>query len=363
MTFIFWQNILSIHQSAFINALSKKHEVVLIVEKEYDSIRRQSGWKKPDIGCSQIVINPTLTEVHELLKKYISGIHILSGLEVTFEKYKLTRKLTKGSYNVICYLEPFNEIGLKGLLRKIKYRYLSLKYRNHLTAMLPTGEMGVKQYNKLGFKDIFEWGYFTEMMDRRNFKFRSLEENPRLLFVGSLDNRKNILFLLDAMRTDILRDVELTIIGTGPLISKVKECDSQYENIRYIGTKTNEEVNKIMSEYDILILPSVFDGWGAVVNEALSTGMRVICSDNCGAATLLKNNSLGSVFHSGDKRNFIEILQKQLHMGISAGKARDEIITWCNYSISGDVAADYFLKICSFVLGKEILKPNAPWIK
>ena len=360
MTFVFWQNILSIHQSAFISALSKSHNVLLIVEKEYDSIRQESGWIRPEFGASQIIIAPSQSDVESLLLKYEDAIHVLSGLEVTFKQFNLTQKLADEKHNVICYLEPFNTGGIKKYFREVKYRHLCLKYSRKLLAMLPTGKMGVKQYQSLGFRNIFEWGYFTEFTDVRSSKKKNVDK-PNLLFVGSLDERKNILFLLDAMTSRQLHDFELSIIGNGPLRSVVEDKVGRMINIHYLGTKNNNEVKRLMSQHDILVLPSKFDGWGAVVNEALIAGMRVVCSDCCGASSLLNESWRGSVFQNGNMENFIEVMTEQLDNGISTDSDRIRIISWCNTHISGAVAADYFNQICSYILGERNLRPIVPW--
>ena len=50
-----------------------------------------------------------------------------------------------------------------------------------------------------------------------------------------------------------------------------------------------------MAAADVLVLPSRFDGWGAVVNEALMVGTPVICSDRCGASDVIENGRNGYV--------------------------------------------------------------------
>ena len=62
---------------------------------------------------------------------------------------------------------------------------------------------------------------------------------------------------------------------------------------------SNEQVRQELLKSDVLILPSKFDGWGCVVNEALQCGLRVIVSDACGAHSLIQeNHDLGEVFES-----------------------------------------------------------------
>ena len=49
----------------------------------------------------------------------------------------------------------------------------------------------------------------------------------------------------------------------------------------------NTKVRLAIEEADLLVLPSRFDGWGAVVNEALGAGTPVLVSDLCGSSYLV----------------------------------------------------------------------------
>ena len=71
----------------------------------------------------------------------------------------------------------------------------------------------------------------------------------------------------------------LDIIGRGPLETEVERRASACAQFHFLGVKTNREVQERMRAGDLLVLPSLYDGWGTVVNEALQNGMRVLCSD------------------------------------------------------------------------------------
>jgi glycosyltransferase involved in cell wall biosynthesis len=58
------------------------------------------------------------------------------------------------------------------------------------------------------------------------------------------------------------------------------------------------------------VLPSRFDGWGAVVNEALMVGTPVICSNRCGASDVIENGRNGYVFEAGSARALRERLRQ-----------------------------------------------------
>ena len=98
-----------------------------------------------------------------------------------------------------------------------------------------------------------------------------------------------------------------------------------------------------MAKNDILILPSIHDGWGAVVNEALQTGMYVFCSNACGAADLLQNECIGKVFRINDTKQLSEIML-WCHNNINTiRKDRSFRQQWAKDNISGEVIAQYMI--------------------
>jgi glycosyltransferase involved in cell wall biosynthesis len=71
-----------------------------------------------------------------------------------------------------------------------------------------------------------------------------------------------------------------------------------------------DEVRKLMREHDVYVLASdAYEGWGAVVNEALEEGMRVIGTFEAGAsAAMLPKERL---FHCGDYKALATLLEKE----------------------------------------------------
>ena len=62
---------------------------------------------------------------------------------------------------------------------------------------------------------------------------------------------------------------------------------------------------------DLLVLPSIQEPFGAVVNEALMSGCRVLVSD-CAGASMLINEDNGSVFSTESQQNFREKLAHEI---------------------------------------------------
>lgn len=106
-------------------------------------------------------------------------------------------------------------------------------------------------------------------------------------------------------------EIDFTLVGDGPERSKLEKlAQKNGVNARFLGTKPMKVVPNIMQQNDVLILPSLHDGWGAVVNEAMSLGLYVIVSDRCGAKALIADETDGLIFKSKDVSSLKESLKK-----------------------------------------------------
>lgn len=365
MKFIFWQNILSIHQSAFLKALAEKHHVTLVAEQSLEKDRKSQGWCIPEMGNVKIVITPEIKQIYSLLEN--NAIHIFSGINAYPLVSKAFNLAVKKNLRIGVMLEPFEWSGYKGKLRWIKYLFLQHHYKLSINFILTTGSKGYLQYKSIGFreKDIFEWGYF---IDSKNLLSQLSTKNkqttkPSVLFVGRIDKNKNIDLLAKLINKHKNLIEKFTIIGDGPNNNRLQSYIEVLGYIDYKGILPNVEVQNIMNKHDLLILPSQYDGWGAVINEALHSGIQVIASENCGASVLLDGEMRGEKFYFNGKNDLETVLLKWLKKGPVSPMRRQEIKAWSSSHISGEAAAVYFTNIVDYVYGVETTKPIAPWIE
>ncbi|WP_407187469.1 glycosyltransferase family 4 protein [Bradyrhizobium centrosematis] len=145
---------------------------------------------------------------------------------------------------------------------------------------------------------------------------RSSPCGPHLtfLFCGQMIHRKGIDLLFKAFdqlvscgsRAQLLllgREAEL-----GSFISAVSP-DAR-RKIRYLGFQPPDQLARFFGEADVFVLPSRYDGWGVVINQALAAGMPIICSDQVGAgAELVMNGVNGFVVPAGDPIRLREAME------------------------------------------------------
>ena len=73
------------------------------------------------------------------------------------------------------------------------------------------------------------------------------------------------------------------------------------ERIAYEGFQPPEELPRFFAQADVFVLPSRYDGWGVVVNQALGAGLPILCSDQVGAGRdLVRDEVNGLHFPAGD---------------------------------------------------------------
>lgn len=159
----------------------------------------------------------------------------------------------------------------------------------------------------------------------------------RLLFVGQLIPRKGIDILLAAFSS--VEDAELWIVGDGELEGAVVEAAQGDSNIRYLGHLPKDEVMGLYPQIDILVVPSRYEVWGLVVDEALRFGRPVIATDQVGATDdLIEEGVTGEIVPAGDVAALAAAIQRvcawsdeQLHRCARAtelvGRLRDVDVT------------------------------------
>ena len=107
--------------------------------------------------------------------------------------------------------------------------------------------------------------------------------------------------------------------------------------------RSNAQVFATLAETDLLVLPSRYDGWGAVVNEALLCGTPVVCSDAAGAACVL-DGELGSAFPSENVTELRKALERQIRLGPVSPEKRERIRALAETRVSATAAAKFLRK-------------------
>lgn len=183
--------------------------------------------------------------------------------------------------------------------------------------------------------DVYVVPYAFPAVAKKSYESFKKPRKLKLLFVGGLSQRKGLSYLFDAV-TGLENHINLTILGRvtnqncKPLIRNLKKYN-------WISTLPHQEVLRVMQQHDVLIFPSLFEGFGLVITESMSQGTPVITTERTAGLDIIKNNENGWLVKAGSAealRNNIEKLLLKPNLIEEAGRqAIDTAITrtWKEY--------------------------------
>lgn len=160
----------------------------------------------------------------------------------------------------------------------------------------------------------------------------------RILSVGRLVNTKGQRYLIEALallRRD-RRPVRCTLVGQGPLKNALVEQAKRLgiiDAVEFVETVPFDEMPKFLMDYDVLVMPSIFEGFNIMVLEALASGLPVVVSDISGFRDIV-SESEAKFFSPEDPQEIADILASFITnpatlLELSAkGKDRVQVYDW-----------------------------------
>lgn len=340
----------------YIEALASRHEVTVIVPRVAYQSREKMGWSAESQTHSsvQILLAPTQDEVRKIFETPYEGrtIALFSGISAFGEvkrwfKFSLNYPLERGIITEAPYTYRFPLWMHK--LRFLLQDYIYIKYLNYVFAIGKSCEEYYRIWN--GKWRIVPFDYCVAPLTATQPTDKVPSGKANFCFVGTMDHRKNVGTLLQAFgrfahkHREAARQSHLTLVGDGPERAKLeawvqKERLSQF--ITFTGVLPMEQARQVIAQSHVLVLPSLHDGWGAVVNEALMEGTMVYCSNTCGASVLIDAPSRGKTFQATDVKALARFFWNDYGFFLDEKKAdhrRESLRQWALANIGPEAVA------------------------
>jgi glycosyltransferase involved in cell wall biosynthesis len=155
-------------------------------------------------------------------------------------------------------------------------------------------------------------------VDTRRFHPLQMQRDPHtIVYVGRIDKRKGIEFLIRSMPQvrEQVPDVHLLVGGKGAYLEKMKTMVRELnlgDNVTFLGFVPDEELNALYNRAQCAVVPSMFEGFGITVIEALAAGTRVVGCDVDGIREILGSGEYGRLVPYGDRRALAEAIALEL---------------------------------------------------
>ncbi len=245
--------------------------------------------------------------------------------------YEPTQKLVFKQFEQ-CFNKTFGKYVLKnvsgvGYKTKMASRYVCSYYQRDTK---PT-YIGLDVSK---FEDAIERDWISDL---------HLEGKKILLYVGSVEARRNPLFLVDVI-SKLPDDYVILIVGGGPLENDLKNYilkKDVSDRCILLGKLPQELLPSLYNISDAFLLASNYEIYGMVILEAMYFGLPVVSSFTAGSDTLIENGKDGFVIDSFDVDKWIDAISKTVGNSdmktIASQKIKNQFL-W-------DKASDNFLNL------------------
>ena len=194
-------------------------------------------------------------------------------------------------------------------------------------AFLAIGRLNAELYRHFGVPEEFIFtapycvdnDFFSERAAAQTANARQLRKDLGIrdgdtvfLFTGKLIGRKRPLDLIAAAaKNRAAGNSHVILVGDGALLETCRNAiaANKLTNVHLVGFKNQSELPAYYATADVLVLPSEYETWGLVVNEAMACGLPCIVSDACGAAAdMILEGKTGFTYPMGDVPRLAELM-------------------------------------------------------
>lgn len=294
--FVFVTHLPSFYKVNLYNELAKKFNVFVIFVATSSKIRN-SDFSLSTFSFDSCILNDGAFEIRSkigslyrffcVLRKIKYKLLVVGGWDLP--EFWLGVLLGQKKCNgIVLESSIFDSVhhGIKGMIKKI--------FLSRCGFAFPSGSPHLKLLKVLNFNGTAHSTYGVGLFNRPVISHANRKAwSGRFLYIGRLSPEKNLPFIISYFKKK--PNYSLSIVGDGPEFDELKK--DAPANVFFLGYKKNTMLGEIFSNHDNLILPSVSEPWGLVIEEALYFGLPILCSEQVGAAEdLVINLKTGCVF-------------------------------------------------------------------
>jgi glycosyltransferase involved in cell wall biosynthesis len=352
------------HQDDLFRALAVKADLRVVYDHALVASRKELGWSdaRGEYGFRVLDPNRKLRDAVRIAREERGRLHVVNGIwaEPAFAAAAVV--LGMASVRFAIYAEaPDGRVSRSFLRRRLRDVFGGWVARR-AAALLAVSHFASDYYERVGFvpERIYPFGYFREL---RASGAVIAGRTLNIVFVGQFIHRKGVDILLQAI-TPVLKDhpcLRLGLVGTGPDRESIEtgiKAAGIADQVELEGVLPSAQMRDRLGRAHLLVLPSRWDGWGMVVNEALCAGLPVIVSDRCGASDLVCHGVNGYVFRSEDVSDLRSCLRA--FMAADQQQMRAAAIQTSS-ALAIPVVANYLVECLEHMSGLRAERPVPPW--
>lgn len=225
--------------------------------------------------------------------------------------------------NVYCYNGPYYNLFKLPFIEPIYDLLFSKRTNMNIKSFFCKSQLAERYLNKKNISNTLTIGVGqnykkfelnTLISKKTTDLIEFMDQNPTLLVVGTIDERKNFPFILEVFSGVIKNnpDLRLVMIGSGDqkyIKKKLRGYPKEVVNkISFFGKINNTELQFVYPKCFAYLMPSKLEIFGMVLLEAMSFGAVAISSPNGGSNTLIKDGVNGYIREIKDPKQWVGLI-------------------------------------------------------
>lgn len=197
--------------------------------------------------------------------------------------------------------------GIRDSVEKLARKDEELQMADHIFVASKFTAKTLQHFQgKLAPVEVVPYG-FPAVIAGREYEKLAAKRPLKLLFVGGLSQRKGIADLFAAAQVFGSR-VQLTVVGhkTGDNCPALNEALAKHT---WIPSLPHQQILQLMRQHDVLLFPSLFEGFGLVITEAMAQGTPVITTDRTAGPDIIENGHNGWLIPAASTEKLIEAIE------------------------------------------------------
>ncbi len=224
----------------------------------------------------------------------------------------LSRQLLQRSQsvNIATFHSKVPEAFMTRTVIKAVTPYLKsvMSYLHELTAVSPSGADYASTLTDQPIT-IIPNGIDLEKYKPRSIKPKAADDGKTLLYIGRLEGRKGVKYLLRAFKLYAEKHPKdkLIIVGDGPDREKLELMseDLELSHVSFLGFVSEERKLELLSEADLFVSPALFgESFGIVLLEAMAMNLVAVAGANSGYIDLMQGTGAVSIVNPEDSEEF-----------------------------------------------------------
>ena len=154
--------------------------------------------------------------------------------------------------------------------------------------------------------------------NNKEIRAKKTSEVLTLLYVGTIEKRKGLLYLVESLKllSNKTKTYKCHIVGKVVEEDYKAEIDKKIveyqltDNVIFHGRLSNQDLDAIYSNSDIFVFPSMLEGYGMVLLEAMSYSLPIVAFDNSAMPYTVKTGKTGILVENKNVEHFAAAIQK-----------------------------------------------------